>query len=150
MPNKGLRKRLVSLALEWEASYGIAPAITSALSEYDAAMLMGLTDSDFRQAVGGASAVRKGYDFKWNGIRYQVKANRPSGKPGSTVTKVGKANNYDFDVLIWILYDSTYAIQEAWSLEVECYKSNFHDLLHLRPDHMRKNGCKINHFVAVT
>ena len=60
------------------------------------------------------SAVTKGYDFTHNGCRYQVKANRPSGKPGSPVTWVSKVNNYDWDKLIWILYDRNYVVQEAW------------------------------------
>jgi hypothetical protein len=33
------------------------------------------------------TAVSKGHDFTYNGLRYQVKANRPSGKPGSPVTR---------------------------------------------------------------
>lgn len=28
------------------------------------------------------TAVQRGYDFKFNGARYQVKGNRPTGKPG--------------------------------------------------------------------
>jgi hypothetical protein len=138
MEGTGLRERLVSVILEWEAAYGIAPAITSALSEYDAALLLGLTDLDFRRAVGTASAVRKGYDFVWKGIRYQIKANRPSGKPGSFVTLVSKANNYGFDELIWILYDKQYKIQEAWTFLVDDYKTQFHELPRVRPIHMRK------------
>jgi hypothetical protein len=101
--------------LEWERAYGIAPAITGALSEYDAARLIGLSYAEFRDAIGQASAVQKGYDFKWDGVRYQIKANRPSGKVGSFVTLVSKAKNYDFDVLIWLLYDKDYELKEAWS-----------------------------------
>jgi hypothetical protein len=36
------------------------------------------------------TAVAKGLDSEWSGYRYQVKANRPSGKPGSRVTLVPK------------------------------------------------------------
>lgn len=34
-----LRDKLVDVALQWQASFGIAPSITSSISEYDAAML---------------------------------------------------------------------------------------------------------------
>ena len=48
----------------------------------------------------GRTAVTRGCDFILNELRYQVKANRPSGKRGSFVTLVGKASNYDWDRLI--------------------------------------------------
>lgn len=35
-----LRDILVDVALQWQASFGIAPSITSSISEYDAAMLV--------------------------------------------------------------------------------------------------------------
>jgi hypothetical protein len=60
------------------------------------------------------SSVKKGYDFKYCGARYQVKGNRPRGKPGSFVTLVPKVRNYEWDFLIWILYNPRYEIQEAW------------------------------------
>ena len=64
------------------------------------------------------TAVAKGADFECRKIRYQVKANRPSGKPGSRVTMVPKATNYDWDRLIWILYDEKFNMLEAWEWEV--------------------------------
>ena len=33
-----LRNKLIDIALQWQESFGVAPSITSALSEYDAAM----------------------------------------------------------------------------------------------------------------
>jgi hypothetical protein len=42
-----LRTRLVALALEWQVRFGIAPAITCAISEYDAAIPVGCTDYDY-------------------------------------------------------------------------------------------------------
>ena len=132
-----LRHRLVSAALEWELRYGVAPAITSAVSEYDAARLLGLSDVEVTAAVGGASAVRKGYDFAWGGLRYQVKANRPSGKVGSPVTLVAKARNYDFDVLLWLLYDKGFNLVEAWRFDVEAYRILCDGLSYVRPKHMR-------------
>jgi hypothetical protein len=133
-----LRERLVSTALEWQQRFGVAPSITSAISEYDAALLIGVPIDKVAEAIGDASAVRKGFDFAWKGTRYQVKANRPSGRRGSTVTKCAKASNYDFDVLIWILYDPSYVIQEAWRWEMENYRSICGPLVHVRPQHMRQ------------
>lgn len=83
------------------------------------------------------TAVQKGHDFIFNSTRYQVKANRPSGKPGSKVTWVAKAKNYDWDVLIWILYNKQYEIQEAWAWPVKQYKEQFHELKRLSPKHYR-------------
>src|SRR2546423_4944138 len=100
-----LRDRLVAVTLEWESVFGVAPSITSAVSEYDAACLVGHTDESYGKVCAGRTAVTRGCDFTFNRLRYQVKANRPSGKPGSPVTKVSEAKNYNWDRLIWILYD---------------------------------------------
>ena len=132
-----LRSRLVSVVLEWERSFGVAPTITSALSEYDAARLVGHSDATFNEDCTGRTAVTKGCDFRLNGVRYQVKANRPSGKPGSFVTLVAQARNYDWDRLIWILYDKAYVIQEAWEWECEQYKAAFGSKTRLSPKDMR-------------
>ena len=133
-----LRQELIEAALQWEKAYGNAPQITSALSEYDAAALIGMTEAEYSKSMQGGTAIQKGFDFLHNGIRYQVKANRPSGKPGSKVTLVSKAKNYDWDMLIWVLYDRLYQIQEAWIWEASEYKSKFHDLARLSPDHYRQ------------
>lgn len=133
-----LRRQLIDTALAWERFFGNAPSITSTLSEYDAAMLVGLTPEEYSVCMQGMTAVQKGYDFKHNGKRYQVKGNRPSGKPGSFVTWVPKATNYDWDLLVWILYDSRYEIQEAWQWEVSEYISQFDAIKRLSPAHHRK------------
>ena len=41
-----LREQLVSIALEWQNKYGIAPSITCSISEYDAAMLVGFPETE--------------------------------------------------------------------------------------------------------
>jgi hypothetical protein len=133
-----LRERLISTALEWQRRFGVAPAITSALSEYDAAILVGCTEKDYSLFMQDRTAVSKGADFVHDGKRYQVKANRPSGKRGSPVTLVAKARNYDWDYLIWIHYTTAYEICEAWIWEVVKYKSDFHSVARLSPDRMRK------------
>ncbi|MDP9179548.1 MAG: hypothetical protein M3O61_17895 [Gemmatimonadota bacterium] len=133
-----LRSRLVATALDWERRFGVAPRITDAISEYDAAELVGHTGDSYAADCIGRTAVTRGSDFSCKGVRYQVKANRPSGKPGSPVTKVGKASNYDWDRLIWLLYDRFYVLQEAWEWDVSSYKAAFHLQPHVRPPDMRR------------
>ena len=136
-----LRSRLVALAIDWELAFGNAPSITSALSEYDAAMLLGLSLLQYSAAMKGSTAVQRGYDFKHNGVRYQVKGTRASGKRGSKITKVPQAKNFDWDQLIWITYDPKYEIQEAWLWEVGEYEAQFKELTRLSPLHMRAGKC---------
>jgi hypothetical protein len=136
-----MRKELVKTALNWQNKFGVAPSITSAISEYDAAMLVGMSESNYSNYMKNRTAVSKGSDFEFNGTRYQVKANRPSGKKGSFVTKVPKARNYDWDKLIWILYNESYEIQEAWEWDVDDYKKNFGDKDRLSPNDYRKGRC---------
>ena len=133
-----LRERLVEIALQWQDRYGVAPSITSTVSEYDAAMLVGMTDSEYSEYMQDKTAVSKGVDFVHNGIRYQVKANRPSGKKGSFITMVPKATNYEWDKLIWILYDKDFVMQEAWVWDVHDYISAFDSIKRLSPNHYRK------------
>lgn len=136
-----LRNRLVETALEWERAFGNAPAITTALSEYDAAILVGLSEDEYAQSMQGATAVQRGFDFRHQGQRYQVKGNRPSGKPGSKVSWVPKATNYDWDYLVWLLYNPRYEIVEAWLWDVAAYKAAFHETTRLSPVHMRTGVC---------
>ncbi len=132
-----LRAELVGLALRWEQAFGNAPHITGALSELDAAGLIGCSLDEYSACMQTATACQPGYDFEFDGRRYQVKANRPSGKPGSPVTLVPKARNFDWDVLIWILYNKEYEIQEAWQWEVAAYREAFEMVKRLSPHHYR-------------
>ncbi len=136
--NKTLRDKLVSIALEWQEKFGIAPQITTPISEYDAAMLVGFPEQDYSDYMQDKTAVNKGFDFIYKDIRYQIKGNRPSGKPGSKVTWVPKATNYDWDVLIWVLYDKYYVVQEAWQWDVNLYKEAFHNKKRLGPNDYRQ------------
>jgi len=136
--NETLRDKLVFVALEWQKRFGIAPQITTPISEYDAAMLIGFPEQEYSDYMQDKTAVNKGYDFIYNNVRYQIKGNRPSGKPGSKVTWVPKATNYDWDVLIWVLYDKHYVIQEAWQWDVNPYKDEFHNKKRLGPSDYRQ------------
>lgn len=122
-----LRDKLVEIALGWEEKYGVAPSITGAISEYDAAMLVGMSDKEYSDfmVMGGRTAVSRGCDFIYKNVRYQIKGTRPSGKKGCKVTNVGKAKNYEWDKLIWVSYDREYVIEEVWEWDVEDYKKAF-------------------------
>ena len=135
---KDLRQQLVTTALRWERAFGNSPAITCALSELDAAKLVGCTIEEYSALMQGMTTVQKGYDFKFNGARYQVKGNRPSGKPGSIVTWVPKATNYEWDYLVWIHYTQQYEIYEAWLWEVDAYQVAFDKIKRLSPAHYRQ------------
>lgn len=132
-----LRRRLVEVALK----YGVAPSITSSVSEYDAAMLLGMTDAKYSKYMRDKTAVTRGYDFVYNGVRYQIKATRPSGKPGSKITKVPNAKNYNWDRIIWVLYDKDYVVLEAWEWDVDTYKAAFRPDQRLSPSHYRQGKC---------
>jgi len=129
------------LALEWQAKFGVAPSITSSISEYDAAMLLGMTEDEYSRYMQDKTAVTKGHDFIFNGNRYQIKATRPSGKRGSKITNVPNAKNRNWDKIIWVLYDKNYVMLEAWEWGVEEYGSAFEPNQRLSPDHYRQGKC---------
>ena len=136
-----LRDKLVEIALQWQEKFGVAPQITTVVSEYDAAMLVGMPEREYSEYMQDKTAVNKGSDFVFNHKRYQIKANRPSGKPGSFVTRCPKASNYEWDKLIWILYDKYYIMLEAWEWDVIDYKSAFDCKKRISPDDYRRGKC---------
>lgn len=142
-----LRNRLIEVALEWEKHFGVAPSITSSISEVDAAQLVGMNEDAYCADGGRRTPVSKDVDFVCNGLRYQVTANRPSGKPGSPVTLVSQKTEmkrpFGWDRLIWILYDRLYVMQEAWEFTVEEYRHLFENEKRLSPEHMRKGRCLV-------
>lgn len=140
-----LRKRLVEVAVEWQNHFGVAPSITSVISELDAALLVGMREQEYCTGGKTRTAVTKDTDFICNGVRYQVTANRPSGKKGSPVTLVSQKTErkraFGWDRLIWILYDQKYVLQEAWEFTVDEYRTLFKCRTRLSPDDMRKGRC---------
>lgn len=132
-----LRQQLVVIALEWQNRFGVAPAITSNVSEYDAAMLVGMPEAEYSEYMQDKTAVTKGHDFIFQGVRYQIKAHRPSGKPGSKITNAGKARNYLWDALIWIRYNEHYEPIEAWLWDREPYIAHFEHKSGVSPADMR-------------
>jgi len=137
-----LRDLLIQVSLEWERRFAVAPSITSAVAEYDAAKLAGTSLRIGKGRKESDTVVMKGVDFRKDDTDYQVKANRPSGKPGSPVTLVGKAKSFDWDKLVWILYDREYRIKEVWEFTRNKYKDLFESKKRLSPDDMRK-GTKL-------
>lgn len=133
-----LRTKLIGLALRWQRTYGVAPSITHTISEIDAATLKGMPLREYGAFMRGRSAVARGHDFVWKKIRYQVKANRPSGRRGSKVTLVGKPKNLKWDSLIWILYDREYRLQGAWLWRRERYRLRLHRKKRLSPDDLQR------------
>lgn len=120
-----LRELLVQISLEWEKRFAVAPRITDSIAEYDAAKLVGTSLRIGKGRKESDTAVTKGVDFRKGSIFYQVKSNRPSGKPGSRVTLVGKPSNYNWEKLVWILYNRQYKIEEAWEFLCNKYKKLF-------------------------
>jgi hypothetical protein len=137
-----LRDQLVKVALEWQAAFGNAPAITGALAEYDVAMLVGCTEEQYKTQMVGRSTVARGHDFKSEDKLYQIKANRPSGRKGSKVTLVGKPKNYDWDYFVWVHYETNYYICEVWRWSVNEFREKLGDKKRLSPADMRK-GLKL-------
>jgi len=133
-----IRKQLVDLSLKWQERYGVAPAITSTVSEYDAAMMLGMSDEEYSSYMRDKTAVARGHDFIFKGVKYQVKAHRPSGKFGSKITNAGKARNYEWDILIWIRYNVNYEVEEAWLWDRESYIKSFGESKRVSPEDMRK------------
>ena len=136
-----LRDRLVKVALEWQQKFGVAPHITSAISEYDVALLVGCSEADYSTQMALRTAVGRGYDFIHANERYQVKANRPSGKPGSPVTLVSNPTNDEWDRLVWVLYNESFVMQEAWAWRLGEFRQEFSPKQRLSPAHMRQGLC---------
>ena len=137
-----LRDLLVQISLEWERRFAVAPQITASIAEYDAAKLAGTSLRIGKGRKESDTAVTKGVDFRKGDVFYQVKSNRPSGKPGSKVTLVGKATSFDWHKLVWILYDQEYNIEEAWEFTRNKYRQLFELKKRISPEDMRK-GTKL-------
>jgi hypothetical protein len=131
-----LRDLLVKVSLEWEKRFGVAPRVTCDIAEFDAARLVGASLRLGNGRCSADTAVTNGVDFRKGSEHYQVKSNRPSGKPGSKVTLVGKATNYNWNKLVWILYDKFYNIEDAREFNCDKYKLFFESKKRLSPDDM--------------
>lgn len=68
-----LRNSLVDIALEWQKKFGVAPQITAVLSEYDSAMLVGMSEKDYSDYMQDKTAVQKGFDLILFLMEYVIK-----------------------------------------------------------------------------
>jgi len=140
-----LRAELVKVALEWEGHFGVSPSITTAISELDAALLVGMPEEEYCADRQLQTAVTRDVDFRHGGVRYQITANRPSGRPGSPVTLVSQKSElkraFGWDRLIWLLYDRYFVLQEAWEFTAKEYHDLFNARRRLSPDDMRQGRC---------
>ena len=57
------------------------------------------------------------------------------------MTLVSLKRKFEWDKLIWLLYNREYVLQEAWEFTVDEYKSHFTQSTRLSPDHMRLGRC---------
>lgn len=139
LTNRQLRNIVVKAALEWERRFSVLPPITGAIAEYDAARIKGTSLNVGKGRRATDTAVRKGGDFRKGETDYQVKGNRPSGKPGSKVSLAFKRpRNYNWDRLIWVLYDKEFHLVEAWEHSRDEFRRRFGSKKLIRPDDMRK------------
>jgi len=53
---ESIRDLLVKIALEWENKFTVMPQITSAISEYDVAHLLGCDDQTYSKIMEGCPA----------------------------------------------------------------------------------------------
>ena len=61
-----IRDQLVQTVLQWEKKFGFFPGqagITAAVSEYDAAMMLGHNEAEYITSIKGRSSVGRGHDF---------------------------------------------------------------------------------------
>lgn len=91
------------------------------------------TDETYDETLSeGLSRMLRKYPQKIEGLRKALKRLSPRQKEKA---------NYEWDRLIWILYDKNYIMQEAWEWHVEDYKMAFENKKRLSPEDYRKGHC---------
>jgi hypothetical protein len=103
---RDLRKQFVDVAREWEKHFGVAPSITSAISELGAARLVGMSE-DAYCAGGTHRGSMKGSKVRL--VSHKTEKKRPFG----------------WDRLVWIRYDRFYRIQEVREFTADEYRRKF-------------------------
>ncbi len=141
---------MVRIALEWQESFSVAPSITTAISEYDVAVrFLGMEPVEYAKLCQGKTAVQRHVDIvDRHGISFQVKANRPSGGPGSepTITSAKPSNlNCLWNGLFWVLYHMDYSIRECWFFAPGEFSKAFEGQKYVRPARIRQTGHDLTH-----
>ena len=77
-----LRRRLVEIALQWQECFGVAPAITSVVSELDAARLVGMPDDEYCAGGADRTFVTKRLRFQIQGLPIPSKGQSPERQAG--------------------------------------------------------------------
>ena len=54
------------------------------------------------------------------------------------MTIVAKVKKFEWDLLVWVLYDTQYNVVEAWQWDVTEYRTRFELETRLSPAHMRQ------------
>ena len=110
-----LRDHLVKSTLEWREKYGSAPHITSTISEYDAARLIGMSEEEYAQRTIDS---RRRFNFIYKKKRYQVHGTRQFSQLPESVAIEKKTIKYGCNYFIRVLYNKSYEIQEAWLWDI--------------------------------
>ena len=133
---ESLRSRLCESALNWQEKYRTIPHIMSAISEYDAARIIGMSEEEYAERRRGRGPT----DFVHGGNRYRVRGLRREeggGRPNSLVIH-RRPTNYEWDYFIFILYNKSYEIREAWIWCAASYREYFD-----RNDNMTLNDMRL-------
>jgi hypothetical protein len=134
-----LRDRLCGVASKWQEKYRVSPSIMSAISEYDAARIIGMSEEEY---AGRERGITSGFNFIYNDRRYRVlgRRERRSERPESIVIRE-RPRHYKWDYFIWILYNESYVIREVRLWEVASYEEYFEqkDRMSLRDMRLGEN-----------
>jgi hypothetical protein len=144
---ESLRDRLCEVASKWEEKYRARLSIISAIAEFDAARIIGLSEEEYVERERGG---RFSSGFIFREMRYRVMGTQRKElgeRPGSTVIHK-KPTNYDWDYLIWIRYNKLFVIEEVWRWNVVAYKEYFHqrDSMTLNDMRLGENLLRTNPF----
>ncbi|MEO5330417.1 MAG: hypothetical protein H7839_00210 [Magnetococcus sp. YQC-5] len=141
--NNRIRDNLVSVALEWQDKYGVSPVNLNVIAGWDAAILAGMSDEDYAsyQMERKYQSLRE-VDFVYHRQKILVKAFRQIIPLEFGMKYVSKPLQTEWNLIIFILYDSYYSIIGAWQMSHEEYMLKLGDQEKLTPEDYQK-GKKI-------
>ena len=132
-----LRTTLVALVPEWEKRYGVAPFITAAVSEYDAARLVGHTPETFFAGLRGSHG-----SYSRHGLLLQRSSVSDQSLSAQRKTRFvhylgAKSNELRMGSTGLASVCGEFQLLEAWEWYVADYQSSFDTIKRLSPAHMR-------------
>ncbi|MEO5345790.1 MAG: hypothetical protein H7834_05350 [Magnetococcus sp. YQC-9] len=142
------RDALITLALAWEERYGLPPLQLSVIAARDAALLVGMSDERYSlhmqdRVVPAPSDV----DFIFNKNKYVVRSVRRTS--GGELLFIPPAPSSGWDFLIFILYDTKFAIVGAWQMTIDLYQTRCTGRERLTPENLQ-DGKNLLSFVQTT